>query len=157
MNSAKHQFPPLGMSPAVWGPIFWTTMHIVSLGYPQKPSEEEKAGAAAFYNSLASVIPCPICKTHYRKFLKSTPVETALNNRHDLIHWVFDLHNNVNTQLGKPKITFQEYINHMQSLAATSHTKLPTPVYNISNITTFVTIFGILGVGYYFMRSTSSK
>jgi hypothetical protein len=155
MTSAKTHFPPLGMSPAVWGPIFWATMHIVSLGYPNKPSTEDKAGAAAFYNSLASVIPCAICKSHYRAVLKATPVEEALNSRHDLIHWVFDIHNKVNVQLGKPIITFQEYINHMQLLAATSHTKLPTPMFNISNIATFAAIFGILGFGYYLMRSSS--
>lgn len=153
MNSGKPQFPPLGMSPAVWGPIFWATMHIVSLGYPNEPSTEDKAGAAAFYNSLASVIPCAICRSHYRAALKATPVETALNSRHALIHWVFELHNNVNAQLGKPKITFQEYINHMQSLAGTSHTKLPSSSFNISYIMGFVAIVGILGVGYYVRSS----
>jgi LPXTG-motif cell wall-anchored protein len=149
MTDAKPRFPALGMSPAVWGPIFWATMHIVSLGYPAKPSEEDKAGAAAFYNSLANVIPCPICKTHYRVFLKQTPVEGALNSRHELIHWVFDLHNNVNEQLGKPSITFQEYVAHMQSLAAAPYTKLPSTS-SSTNLFAIAAIVGIAGAGYYF-------
>ena len=155
MTDHKPRFPPLGMSPAVWGPIFWTTMHIVSLGYPSKPSEDDKVGAAAFYNSLATVIPCPICKTHYGTFLKASPVENALNSRHELIHWVYELHNNVNTQLGKPRITFQEYISNMQSLAATSHTKLPAPTYTTSSLALLATILGIAGIAgatYYYTR-----
>lgn len=151
MTDGKPRFPPLGMSPAVWGPIFWAMMHIVSLGYPSKPSEEDKAGAAAFFNSLATVIPCPICKTHYRAFLKQTPVEGVLDSRHTLIHWVFDLHNNVNTQLGKPAITFQEYIAHMQSLAAATHTKLPSGGLSVNTtLLSLAAIVGITGAGYYY-------
>jgi hypothetical protein len=155
MTDGKPRFPTIGMSPAVWGPIFWATMHIVSLGYSSKPSEEEKAGAAAFFNSLATVIPCPICKTHYRTFLKKTPVETALSSRHELIHWVFDLHNNVNEQLGKPPISFQAYVDHMQALAASHATTLPSsPDYTSQSILTILGIVCIAGAGYYYYKST---
>ena len=125
-NQKKPRFPALGMSPAVWGPIFWATMHIVSLGYSATPTDEERASTIAFYNSLAYTIPCPICKTHYRAVLAQSPVESAVKSRHDLIHWVFDVHNSVNVQLGKPKITFDQYIAYMQSLAASPRTVLPS-------------------------------
>ncbi len=149
--SAKERFPPIGMSPAVWGPIFWTTMHIVSLGYPSKPSDADKAGAAAFYNSLATVIPCPICKAHYKTFLDKTPVESALEDRDSLIHWVFDLHNDVNEQLGKRRITFQEYVRAMQALAAAPNTTLPSSS-GPSNATllALIVIVGIGGAIYYY-------
>ena len=142
------------MSPAVWGPIFWATMHIVSLGYSSKPSEEEKQGAIAFYNSLAHTIPCPICKTHYKAFLVKSPVEAAVNSRHDLIHWVFELHNDVNVQLGKRSISFQEYVRHMQALAAAPNTTLPSA--SGPSFTTILTACAILGVGgaaiYYYKK-----
>jgi hypothetical protein len=147
----KQRFPALGMSPAVWGPIFWATMHIVSLGFPAKPTEEDKAGAIAFYNSLASTIPCPICKTHYRKFLAESPVESAVANRHDLIHWVFELHNNVNTQLGKRAIGFDEYIEYMQALAASPRTTFPSSsAPSLTNIALgTVAVVGVAGALYY--------
>ena len=147
----KQRFPALGMSPAVWGPIFWATMHIVSLGFPAKPTEEDKAGAIAFYNSLATTIPCPICKTHYRKFLAESPVESAVANRHDLIHWVFELHNNVNLQLGKRAITFDEYIVYMQALAASPRTTFPSsPTPSLTTVAlTVAGIAGIAGALYY--------
>ncbi len=111
------KFPPIGMSPAVWGPIFWTTMHIVSLGYSPKPSEEEQYAATAFYNSLAKTIPCPICRSHYTMFLKEMPVENAVKSRDDLVHWVYTIHNKVNVQLGKPELSFNDYIKTMQRLS----------------------------------------
>jgi hypothetical protein len=154
MNPTKEQFPPLGMSPAVWGPIFWTTMHIVSLGYSSKPSEEEKAGAIAFFNSLTTVIPCPICKTHYRTFLSKSPVESAVGSRHELIHWVFELHNNVNEQLGKRRISFQEYVRQMQALAASPRTVLPSsgPAMDTTTLVGGLAILGIIGASYYYYR-----
>ncbi len=145
MSTDKPRFPPLGMSPAVWGPIFWATMHIVSLGYPAKPTEEDKAGAVAFYNSLATVIPCPICKTHYKVFLHKTPVESAVGSRHELIHWVFDLHNDVNEQLGKRRISFQEYVSSMQALASAPNTTLPSS--SAPSTTTLLAIAAIVGIG----------
>ena len=148
--SEKERFPPLGMSPAVWGPIFWATMHIVSLGYSTKPTEEERAGVIAFYNSLATTIPCPICKTHYAAFLKKSPVEAAAHNRQDLIHWVFELHNNVNDQLGKRRISFQTYVKYMQSIAAAPNTTLPSSSISANTVGICTVAAGIAALGLYF-------
>jgi len=93
-------FPPIGMGPETWGPIFWTTMHIVTLGYSATPTSEEKAGAAAFFNSLQTMIPCPICREHYVGFLRESPVESAVESRDALVAWAFVLHNKVNRRLG---------------------------------------------------------
>jgi FAD-linked sulfhydryl oxidase len=109
------KFPPIGMSPSVWGPLFWTTMHIVSLGFPTNPTDDEKEAASAFFSSLQFMIPCPICKEHYASFLKGMPIATQ--SRDTLINWVFDLHNKVNQQLGKPAISFEQYISNMSTLA----------------------------------------
>jgi len=152
MSDTPH-FPQIGMSPAVWGPIFWSTMHIVSLGYSSNPSEEEKAGAIAFYRSLTQVIPCPICKSHYKYFLETMPVESAVGSRHDLIHWVFEIHNNVNEKLGKRRIRFEEYIAHMQALAASNRTVLPSSGgTDVSLLLTAAAIVGIAGTVYYYYK-----
>jgi len=145
MSGEKERFPPIGMSPAVWGPIFWATMHIVSLGYPSKPTDEDKAGVTAFFNSLATTIPCPICKTHYKVFLEKSPVESVIGDRDALIHWVFDLHNNVNEQLGKRRITFKEYVKTMQALAAAPNTTLPSS--SGPNFNTLLLLGAIVGIG----------
>ena len=48
---------PGHISPAVWGPILWTTIHIVALGYPKEPTFSEKRAAKEFYESLTHLIP----------------------------------------------------------------------------------------------------
>jgi hypothetical protein len=129
MSSQPPRFPPIGMSPGVWGPFFWTTMHIASLGYSRTPSQAEQDAAAQFYESLAYMIPCPICRSHYTEFLAEMPVRSAVQSRDALIEWVFTLHNRVNNRLGKPEITFAQYVEHMTALSqqATFSTR-PAPV-----------------------------
>ena len=107
---------PIHMPPQVWGPIFWATLHIASLGYADKPSERQKKNIIAFYESMVDVLPCPICRNHYEQNLEEMPVKDAVNNRVDLINWVFSMHNRVNVQLGKREYTFGEFIESMKHL-----------------------------------------
>jgi hypothetical protein len=144
------KFPPIGMSPAVWGPIFWTTMHIVSLGYSATPTSQEQEAAIQFYQSLAYTIPCPICRTHYRAILEEMPVQNAVKSRDDLITWVFNLHNSVNKKLEKPEISFDQYIKNMTLLAAQEYTKIPATPSTLSSAT-MVLAGAVLGVGGYYL------
>jgi hypothetical protein len=106
----------IALPPTVWGPIFWNTIHIVALGYSQNPTEEEKMAAKQFYESLQYVIPCPICRVHYKSNLAEMPVDAALGNRSDLIEWTWRMHNKVNVQLEKPEITLDQFLDHIRSL-----------------------------------------
>jgi hypothetical protein len=91
-------------------------MHIVSLGAPVSPSAEEREGIRAFYESLQVVIPCPVCREHYKQALVAMP--PRLQSRAELIEWVYEIHNYVNEQLGKPSLSWEGFIAHMQSLAS---------------------------------------
>lgn len=142
MSSNIPKFPQMGMSPDVWGPIFWNTMHIVSLGYNLEPSKKEQDDAVKFYKSLETMLPCGICRSHYSEFLREMPVEHAVGSRDDLIYWVFQLHNKVNVNLGKREFTFDEYIQSMRNLGGVS-SKFFTP----SNIGIVVILAAIVAVG----------
>ena len=91
-------------------------MHIVSLGAPASPSAEEQAGIRAFYESLQVVIPCPVCREHYKQALVAMPIR--LQSRAELIEWVYEIHNYINVELGKPSLSWEGFIAHMQSLAS---------------------------------------
>lgn len=121
------RFPMIGMSPDVWGPFFWTTMHIVSLGYNPKPTEHEQQAAIKFYESLAYTIPCPVCREHYSHLLEKMPISQAVGSRDELVLWVFTVHNSVNNQLGKPEITFDKYIQTMTALSKRSSFSIDQP------------------------------
>jgi FAD-linked sulfhydryl oxidase len=148
--TSKPVFPPMGMSPDVWGPLFWRTMHIVSLGYNTEPSKREQEDAIRFYKSLETMLPCGICRAHYTEFLKEMPVEQAVGSRDDLIYWVFQLHNKVNANLGKRQFTFDEYIQSMRQLAASDTSRwTPSP----SNIALLFLLAAIVGGAVYYSRS----
>ncbi len=106
----------IALPPDVWGPIFWYTIHIVALGYPPNPSAEQKMAAKQFYESLQQLIPCPVCREHYKVHLQELPLDSALNSRTDLIHWTWQIHNLVNESLGKRQITLDEFLDDISRL-----------------------------------------
>ena len=107
---------PIRMPPQIWGPIFWSTLHIASLSYSDTPTERQKNNMKNFYESMIDVLPCPVCRHHYEENLKKHPIDNSLNNRKDIIQWVFDMHNLINNQLGKREITFDDFIESMHNL-----------------------------------------
>lgn len=104
------------LSPSVWGPFFWHTIHIVALGYPKNPNYTDKKSAKEFFESLAFLIPCAICREHYRSHLEKNPLTPFLDSRTDLIKWTIDIHNQVNEMLGKPKWTLEEMLAYYERL-----------------------------------------
>ena len=118
-----HQHKQISMRPSVWGPILWNTMHIISLGYPDEPTSETQSAASSFYRSLASLIPCPVCRDHYADIIKQMP--PATESKKALVEWVWTVHNQVNQQLGKTEISFDAFMNHIESLSYESSTTLP--------------------------------
>ena len=93
------------MDPKIWGPHFWFVLHLVSFHYPEKPSTAEKETTKIFYYSIKDILPCDSCRKHYKNYLSHYPIDPHLDTRMDLIKWVIQVHNFVNTSLGKPVYT----------------------------------------------------
>ena len=110
------------LPPAVWGPLFWHTIHIVALGYPRDPSYAQKRAAKEFYESLGSLIPCPVCREHYVTHLQKLPITPHLDRRDDLFKWTVELHNTVNQMLGKPRMLESEVITYYRRIGARGKT-----------------------------------
>ena len=102
--------------PSVWGPFFWHTMHIVAIGYPKNPTYIDKKCAKEFYESLAYLIPCSVCRTHYKEHIISNPLTPFLDSRTDLIKWTVDIHNSVNKMLGKPEWSMEEVMAYYERI-----------------------------------------
>lgn len=142
-----NKFPRMGMSPDVWGPLFWSTMHIATLGYPVSPTEQDQLAATHFYESLSVMIPCPICRDHYSQTLMKMPIKEAVKGRDELINWVFTIHNEVNKQLGKSEITWETYVQTMYKLALQTKVNLiPTEKSPLQSSLTANGIALVLGV-----------
>lgn len=107
------QFPP-----TVWGPFFWHTIHIVALGYPKNPTYTDKKCAKDFYESLAFLLPCAICREHYKEHLGKHPITTFLDSRTDLIKWTIEIHNSINKTLEKPEWTLPEVLAYYEKVGS---------------------------------------
>tara|TARA_B110000285_G_C15048099_1_gene575450 strand:+ start:388 stop:966 length:579 start_codon:yes stop_codon:yes gene_type:complete len=91
-----------GMLTAVWGPSLWHSLHTISFNYPIKPSNEEKKNYYNFFLSLRHVLPCKYCRLNYIKNIKSIPLNMkTMKTRFTLSKWVYELHEEINTMLGK--------------------------------------------------------
>lgn len=113
-------------------------MHSIAATCPAEPNASEQAAYAAFYNTLAHVLPCPSCRQHYLAFLQSRPVETVFNTTAkqsawpgniQLQSWVCDLHNDVNLNTGKPVVALEDVMRayHTRCFDQNGSSKMATP------------------------------
>ena len=100
------------MDTTVWGPPFWFTLHTISLNYPDNPTYIIRQQHLLFFESLKSILPCSICRNHYKDFLQKQPISPYLDNKKSLKRWVLDCHNNVNKLNNKKIWTIKEMENY---------------------------------------------
>jgi len=139
------------LPPTVWGPFFWHTIHIVALGYSKNPTYNDKKCAKEFYESLAFLIPCAVCREHYKNYLGKNPLTPFLDTRKDLLKWTINNHNSVNKMLGKPEWADDEVISYYERLGRRDRSPVWTSddmkeVDYKSFVKGFITSSGILGV-----------
>ena len=96
------------MEPNIWGPHAWFFLHTVVLMYPDQPNELEKQHYLNFFNNLANILPCYICRENYKNHLIKYPIKKSLNNKKDLHIWMVNIHNEVNKIHKKKQYTPEE-------------------------------------------------
>jgi hypothetical protein len=90
------------LGPNIWGPHLWQALHMISIGYPNEPNNEQKKHYKTFFENFHQVIPCAICSNNYKKNLLELPITNdTLKNRNNLATWLINIHNIVNKELGK--------------------------------------------------------
>ena len=115
------------MLPEIWGKCAWKFLHMVTMDYPENPTNEDKQNYYEFLNSLQNVLPCGKCRNNMKQHLKKNPLTLdALSNRQKLIQWGIDLHNIVNHHTGKRMLTYNEAINEINKWTLDKST-LPQP------------------------------
>ena len=97
------------MNQNLWGPQLWFFLHTISFNYPLKPSNEDKDKIISFLYGLQPVIPCKVCRDHFKRNLAEIPAK--LDSRKDFSEWMIDTHNEINSRTGKKTISYDEAIN----------------------------------------------
>ena len=91
-----------GMMTSVWGPPMWHVLHTISFNYPIKPTKEQKKDYYKFYANLQNILPCKYCRDNLANNLESLPLTSKImKSRETLSRWVYNLHEIVNSMLGK--------------------------------------------------------
>jgi hypothetical protein len=96
----------MGFAPELWGRQGWHFIHYIALNYPNNPSEEIKNEYLNFFNSLGNVLPCPFCGIHFKENMVKHP--PRLESKEAFFNWTVDMHNFVNKENGKKKLTYSQ-------------------------------------------------
>lgn len=140
------------MNPKIWGKYVWVCIHIIALGFPDKPSEIDKKNYKEYYTNLWKVLPCHKCSVNYQRHLVEMPIEAHLSNSMSLFKWTVDLHNIVNKDTGKRIVPFEEALDLYTKLAQgqdTTFVSVPQGVESIVVKGTYILSF-ILAITFVF-------
>jgi len=99
----------MNVDPAQWGPSLWRSLHSITLGYPENPTDIVKKHTHNLFTSLQYVLPCEKCRVNFNHQLTTSPLtDTIISSRQSLITWLIDIHNEVNKSLGKRILSQEE-------------------------------------------------
>jgi len=99
------------INPVLWGEHMWKSLHYITLSYPDDPSENIKILFRDFFvNIIWKYLPCEKCRHNYVKHLEELPLtDDILSSRDKFIYWLVDIHNIVNEETGKKKISYDTF------------------------------------------------
>ena len=92
-------------APGIWGPRLWEVLHKIGYHYENTSPATEILRRDArreldwIINHLDTIVPCPECRHHIESHIKRYPIVSEKN----IGRWIWNLHESVNEQLGKPK------------------------------------------------------
>lgn len=104
------------MNQNIWGSHLWFSLHTISFAYPIKPTVTDQNNYKNFFVSLQNVIPCSVCQRNYKRHLLEHPIDKHLNSRKDLVYWLIDIHNMVNSEIGKKFMSYDVVIKKYENV-----------------------------------------
>ena len=93
---------------SVWGPCLWTYLHVITIASPKSFDVKINEYYRRIFGSIADSIPCITCQLHFKEILQNTTWQ--FRSRLEFVVWLYDIHNQVNMKLGKPKYSYIEFL-----------------------------------------------
>ena len=130
-----------GFLTTVWGPIMWTSLHIISFNYPVNPTLEQKKQYRNYVLSLQNVLPCGACRKNLKTNLKHFPLKMSdMKSRETFSKYIYELHELVNKMLKKKSnLTYcdvRERYEHFRARCVDEKPKVFYKLVNYSEIKT---------------------
>lgn len=91
-----------GMQTAIFGPVFWMALHLISFNYPMRPTEVQKKQYKRYIEATGDVLPCRYCRENFRSNYERASQPEDFDSREHLSQFVYRLHEEVNKMLNKP-------------------------------------------------------
>lgn len=91
-----------GMMCSGWGGPKWFTLHVEAKNYPLKPTADDKKRYRTYLEIQEFTLPCCCCCSNYRRHLNEMLTDKVFESRETFFRFIFDLHNVVNKDTGKP-------------------------------------------------------
>ena len=107
------------INPEIWGPHFWETFHLSTIGYPENPTNAHIFSYKRFYTSFMEVLPCEKCSHSAIEIISTSKLEEGLKSRKNLILWGYNFHNLVNIKLGKKSPSFEDFLKKISQKNST--------------------------------------
>ncbi|WVQ75047.1 hypothetical protein IAR50_004656 [Cryptococcus sp. DSM 104548] len=95
--------PKLGnaTAKAELGRSAWRVLHLMTLRYPDEPTEDDRLALKSYFHLFSRLYPCGECAQEFQKLLQEFPPQTSSRKSASL--WLCHVHNQVNARLGKPE------------------------------------------------------
>lgn len=129
--------------PDLWGPAYWSLLHMITISYPIIPTDENKEHYGTFFNNL--LLPCSKCLTDYKEQVTIFPIDDYLNSPRDLFNWIITIQNNINKRLKKPLVNGSKIFKSFHKENNCCCKRSPRL---ISNISTRWKIFNFIALSY---------
>lgn len=142
----------VNIKPALWGPMMWKILHVISESMPETLTVDEQADVTNFFRSLTTVLPCQKCREHLA-VLYDTGYFPQVDTKHHIKQAVFKLHNKVSKDLGKPIL---EKLPDLNTLMRSTDDEMTQPSNGGAVLWLFVAAILILFVVYALLRKNLS-
>jgi hypothetical protein len=97
------------LDPKIWGPHYWFFLHTIAMSYPKFPNAVTKKKYYEFIQNIPLFIPVEQIAGKFSKLLDQYPVQPYLDNRESIVRWTWFIHNKINEELEKPKISLNDF------------------------------------------------
>ena len=102
--------------PQIWGPHYWFVLHTIALRYPTTPNNVTKKKYYDFIMNLPLFIPDTEIGDKFAVLLDKYPVEPYLDNNNSFSKWMHFVHNRLNDELNKPRVSYNDFLEQYFAL-----------------------------------------